>query len=389
MGEDLFKYLPSEIVVNILSRLPTRAAMACKCVCKPWLGLLATPEFVNSHISRSLPGLAVETQSKSFEVIEFVDELGFDFDEDNYGGVDFNFKFELPFDEPIHSSANGLIFLRDYNRGDLILCNPVTRDYIKLPSPRQTTSGDQHGVESFGFGVSRTSDQYKVVRIFIKAPVLREDYQKIPPPMPQYECQVYTVGTGTWRRVPSGSPRRFFSEFGGLLFNGNLHWMVIEIISDHLVQLVEQICCFDLETELFSSFTLPPRTPSLLLVMGLHYRKEPSVLRDCLCVSHFAEDGGFVIRSMKEYGDEKSWTKEVLTREVCGEFSRSCPIRIFENGDILIECDRKRLFYYSNKTKAGYDLFFREDQEEHISTTMHAPSFLSLENFAVENVSSF
>ncbi|XP_047943174.1 F-box protein At4g22390-like [Salvia hispanica] len=337
---------------------------------------------VMKEIGGSVLGLAVETQSKSFEVIEFLEELGFDFDE-NRGDVDFN--FELPFDEPIHSSANGLIFLRGVDHGDLILCNPITRDYIKLPSPRQTTSKDQLAVENFGFGVSRTSGLYKVARIFVKTP-LREDYQKFPSPMFQYECQVYTVGTGTWRKVSSGSPRRFFDEFGGLLFNGNLHWMVIEKITGNLV---EQICCLDLETELFCTFSLPHPPPSPFLVMGLHYHKAPSVLRDCLCVSHFAYDGGIVIWSMKEYGDEKSWTKEVLTREVCGEFSRSCPIRIFENGDILIECDRKRLFYYSNKTKAGYDLFFREDQEEHISTTMHAPSFLSLENFAVENVSSF
>ena len=60
MGEYFFKYLPSKILVEILSRLPTRAAMACKCVCKSWFGLLATPEFVNSHIYRSVPGLLVK-----------------------------------------------------------------------------------------------------------------------------------------------------------------------------------------------------------------------------------------------------------------------------------------------------------------------------------------
>ncbi|KAL1557569.1 hypothetical protein AAHA92_08129 [Salvia divinorum] len=71
MDEDFFKCLPEEIVVNILSRLPTRAAMACK----------------------SVPGLAVETHSKSYNVIEFVDELGFNFnfDEENHGN---NFAME-------------------------------------------------------------------------------------------------------------------------------------------------------------------------------------------------------------------------------------------------------------------------------------------------------
>ncbi|XP_042067870.1 F-box protein At5g62510-like [Salvia splendens] len=157
MGEDFFEYLPSEIVVNILSRLPIQDAMACKCVCKPWLVLLATPEFVNSHLSISVPGIAVETHSKSFYVMEIVDELC----DEEHRYTAFNFK--LPFDEPIHSSANGLIFLRGVGRGDLILCNPVTRDYIKLPSPRQTTSEHQLVYENIGFGVSRTTGQYKVV----------------------------------------------------------------------------------------------------------------------------------------------------------------------------------------------------------------------------------
>ncbi|KAL1557570.1 F-box protein-like protein isoform X2 [Salvia divinorum] len=104
MGEDFFKCLPSEIAVNIFSRLHTRDAMACKCVCKPWLGLLATPEFVNPHMSRSVPAIAAETHSESFEGVEFMDERGLNSDEERRWDVPFN--FELPFDEPIHSSVN-------------------------------------------------------------------------------------------------------------------------------------------------------------------------------------------------------------------------------------------------------------------------------------------
>ncbi|KAL1557567.1 putative F-box protein [Salvia divinorum] len=101
MEGDFFKCLPSEIVVNILSRLPLEPLWPA---------------------SVSAPGIAVETHPKSYDVIEFVDGPGFNFDEENPWDVAFN--FELPFDEPIHSSANGLIFLRGVDHGDLILCNP-------------------------------------------------------------------------------------------------------------------------------------------------------------------------------------------------------------------------------------------------------------------------
>ncbi|XP_041994144.1 F-box protein CPR1-like [Salvia splendens] len=377
LGEDFFEYLPSDIIVNIISRLPIQDAMACKCVCKPWLVLLATPEFVNSHLSRSVPGIAIETHPKSYDVMEIVDELC---NEECHPYTAFNFK--LPFDEPIHSSANGLIFLRGVDHGDLILCNPVTRDYIKLPSPRQTTSRDQLAW-SFGFGVSKTTGQFKVVRIFLEKP-LHGEYKK---PRHEYknESQVYTVGTGMWRKVPHGSRHCFLDRLGGLLFNGNLHWRVIEKIGDDLV---EWISCLDLETERFSTFAVPciPDIEPYII-------KTLCVLRDCLCLcyktaTNFRE---LAIWSMKEYGNEKSWTKEVLTGEAFGGYSvlHAFPFKVFENGDILMECDRENLCYYSNKTKTYYDFFIREDCNEYISTTMYTPSFLTLKNFVMENVSSF
>ncbi|KAL1557564.1 F-box protein-like protein [Salvia divinorum] len=342
MGEDFFKHLPSEIVVEILSRLPTRAAMACKCVCKSWLGLLATPEFVDSHVSRSAPGIAVATCSNTFEIIEFVDEL----DEDHFWDVAFEFK--LPFDEPIHSSVNGLTFLRDVDRGDLILCNPITRDYIKLPCPPQTTSAEELARDTFGFGVSRTTGQYKVVRVFNYHDSSKEAYKP-------FECQVYTVGTGLWRNVPSGSPPPlwFFDYHGGVLLNGNLHLMAKETTADDFA---------------------------------------PSVLRDCLCLSHITADGEIVIWLMKEYGEDDSWTREVFVCKAAmgyvGE-QHVWPIRVFQNGDILMEWEGKPL-YYSNETKAfDYDISFRGDPSSYVSTTAYASSLVSLKNFVMENVSSF
>ncbi|XP_047943175.1 F-box/kelch-repeat protein At3g06240-like [Salvia hispanica] len=365
MGEDFFRYLPSEIVLDILSRLPTQDAMACKCVCKPWLVLLATPEFVNFHLSRSVPGIVVETHStRSYDVIE-----AFNSDEEHFRDVTFNFK--LPFDEPIHSSADGLIFLKDDDFGDLILCNPITRDYIKLPFPPQTTSAEELEMDTFGFGVSRTTGQYKAVRVF--------EQDRLP-----FECQVYTVGTGLWRKVPSDSLLSFFYHHKMVLLNGNLHLMALEMTIDGMV---EHISCLDLETEVFSTFSIPDPEG-----LGFSYCRMASVFRDCLCLSHITADGEIVIWLMKEYGDDNSWVREVFVCEVAGGFfneSHVWPIRVFENGDILMECDGKP-FYYSKKTKTfDYDTAFRGDRFSYISMTIYTSSFVSLKNFAMENVSSF
>ncbi|XP_047938468.1 F-box/kelch-repeat protein At3g06240-like [Salvia hispanica] len=416
MGEDFFKYLPSEIVVNILSRLPTRAAMACKCVCKPWLGMLTTPEFVNSHMSRSVPSIAIETHSKCYDIIEFADELDLNFDAPIPCGVDFNFllsydgpiyrihndfdkehrwdvtfSFRLPFKGRIQSSANGLIFLRDFVHDDLILCNPVTRDYLKLPCPRQTSPKVPNAMDNCGFGVSGTTGKYKVVRIFAETKERREGFRNA--------CQVYTVGTGSWKNVPFGKPLRFCHDIGGVHLNGNLYWMVAKTTRGFC----RWISCFDLEMEHFSSVAAPPpRGRDFLLGRSL------CVLRGCLCVSDISHhgrdhsddesdeddipnDGHVIIWMMK--GDDNSWTKIFVIPEVerSAGLGNVWPIIIFRNGDALIEWDDGMIFFYSNKRRNfDCEIMSLEGREPFSSTTiMYAPSFVSLKSFAMENVSSF
>ncbi|XP_047941810.1 F-box protein At3g07870-like [Salvia hispanica] len=385
MGEDFFKYLPSEIVVDILLRLPTRAAMACKCVCKPWLGLLATPEFVNSHTSRSVLGIAFETRSMSYKTIEFVDELGLDLDEEHRWDVTFSFR--LPFDGPFRSSVNGVIFIRDFDHGDLILCNPITRDYIKLPRPRLTPPKVQDELDNFGFGVSRMTRQYKVVWILSSV-----GHSENPPPgaNSRNACQVYTVGTGSWRNVPFGMQLRFIGDNGGVFFNENLHWTVAKTRKGSN----RWIACFNLETELFSTFSAPrPHGRGFLFSRSL------CVLRDCLCVSDISKDGCVIIWLMKE--DDRSWTKIFVIPESDRLPDNSgaerltgavhiWPIRIFENGDALMEWEDGMIFYYSNKRKnLDYNIMSLGDRDPFTCTIMYASSFVSLKSFVMENVCSF
>ena len=136
-----------------------------------------------------------------------------------------------------------------------------------------------------------------MIRIFFEKP-LRGKYKK---PRHDYtnKCLVYTVGTGMWRKVPLGSLHCYLGDLGGFLFNGNLHWRVIEKIGDDLV---EWISCFDLETELFSTFATPFHG------IGRCFTMTPCVLRDCLCLCYETTTNvpELAIWSMKEYGNEKS-----------------------------------------------------------------------------------
>ncbi|XP_047943184.1 F-box protein At3g07870-like [Salvia hispanica] len=207
--------------------------------------------------------------------------------------------------------------------------------------------------------------KYKVVRIFGEKSLEEEC---------KYGCQVYTVGTGSWRKVPFGDSLRLCDDVGGVLVNGNLHWTAKETRRGS----GEWICCFDLETELFSNFPAPPLSSST--------GRSLCVLRDCLCVSDISNtDGCIIIWLMEE--NEHGWTKIFVIPDVDRlPIVEVWPIRIFENGDVLMECEDGTLFCYSNKTKTfDYDIVSQEYRAPFPSTFVYAPSFVSLKSFAMEN----
>lgn len=75
-------------------------------------------------------------------------------------------------------SANGLLFVWDTCDEVPVVCNPMTREYVRLP-PMRGCSG------IFGFGMSKISGQYKILYGDVYS-----------------SWHVYTLGReGSWRRM--------------------------------------------------------------------------------------------------------------------------------------------------------------------------------------------
>ncbi|KAL8465903.1 hypothetical protein ACS0TY_035135 [Phlomoides rotata] len=382
MTQDLFKNLPSETIIDILSRLPVQTVISCKCVQKSWLHLVETREFVKSHLSKSIPGLIIaestirkgEDMSTLYNFFEFED--GFDVEHH-----DLHYKLVTKFDVTdlgwIIGSAGGLLLMSKLVDSDvepiaLSICNPITRDYINLPYPQVfdiDTDFDDETV--WGFGSSKLTSQYKVVMIF---------QDSIENENPEVECFVYTLGTRFWRRLASRPLLGYTFLGNGVFANENLYWLVYDL------DCCLWISCFDLETEHFSTLSAPP------FPWNGENRNIGAVklfaLGDCLGLCDSTSDDEIVIWSMKEHGVEKPWIQEYVMTNVFKRSGRVCPIKVFKDGDILMLWVFY-LFYYSSKTKTTQKVdMFKQPNGNQIAAILHTPSFLPLKSFGL-NVSTF
>ncbi|KAL9172090.1 hypothetical protein ABFS82_03G021500 [Erythranthe guttata] len=372
MEVEFLKNLPSEIVIVILSRLPLRTIGICRRVRKSWRDLIQTPVFANSYLPRYVSGLVTCFDFDSYQVFTFEDELDLE-------DPDRNYDLLTTFDCSglglsicdLRGSVNGLLFMHPLSSisSEYYICNPITREYIEFPYEQRLLDEEFNGTVNYGFGVSKVSGQYKVVRVVH----VRKSI-----------CHVYTLGTGKWRRIACGARLGRNNYLNGAFINGCLHWF----LQDYLIS------CFDLETETFSTFSQPP------IPMWRRHSQNLVALGDCLCICDNTDDGiDFWV--MKEYGNEKSWTKQFVIRKgyghCYGEQPRGIvyPIKLFKDGHVLMTWQQDSswfydMFYYSNRTKTTRgNGKLMSSVASPMQAMLYTPNFLSLKTFPKEDVSKF
>ena len=179
-----FDNLPSHVTAHILLQLPIKSLLICKCVCKIWKTMISESHFAKSHFERSPLSLMIRTNdysrvSRTMYLLE-CDPEKFEIGSNNHVKLEPMFKLPLrsfrdkrdeinneskrPFraarlvsgknDEnsdtgrqslyiacnrdfdkfDIVNSCNGLLCLSDLSFGNpLVICNPVTGEFIRLP----------------------------------------------------------------------------------------------------------------------------------------------------------------------------------------------------------------------------------------------------------------
>ncbi|XP_026451113.1 uncharacterized protein LOC113351319 [Papaver somniferum] len=228
----------------------------------------------------------------------------------------------------------------------IFVLNPfIPNAFINLP-PIRISILHCDPVVVRGFGYARSTDEYKVVRIYY--------------PQSRYEgiVEVYTIGSGYgWRN--KGETSYFLCDSPGVHVDGALHWMDYK---------QWKIVAFDPVTEEFRVLPSPPCFFWLTLVtkvINLIHAPNPfrfvednfqlHLLGGFLCVIHNNNGERLDIWALKN--DEKEHKVELVWSK---EFSMEClekdhtyePFAITRNNKLLLWYDKYNLLCYDPKIAA-------------------------------------
>ncbi|CAI9089511.1 OLC1v1024098C1 [Oldenlandia corymbosa var. corymbosa] len=298
-------YFPEEVVIEILSRLPTKSLVRFLLVSKSWQSLISSPNFIAAHLNHvrqsKIPNGSSLSLVRLYNIFCNKEHYALYSEEGVDGGAGRNRKICFPVklkDGPLRmvGTCDGLVYLSDnYHRENNFLWNPTIRKYVKLPPP---TNPPSNFTSATGFGSDCRGD-YKVVRV-----VYREGDGgdlTLPP-----EVEVYSLSTGFWRRLLNVKIDAFIS-FAGTThapLNGAWHWISY---SPHRAAdggCLSLILRFDVANESFSEIMLPDEL-SLVDCLDLVV----DVYMGQLCVIANQVRGYKHIWVMKQYGVKESWTR--------------------------------------------------------------------------------
>ncbi|RDX79670.1 putative F-box protein, partial [Mucuna pruriens] len=242
------EFIPLDVVMNILKRLPVKSLIRLKCVSKEWLKVLdGNHYFTQEHLRHS-------AHNNAFLLLQRIPRQP--------RPLPFSSCLIAPDATLVHplfthiaakivASCNGLLCLRD--KTHLSLFNPATRQIKHLPP---TTLFGFHYV---GFGFSPASNDYKIVRISMCVfdqldQVLILDDVRVD------RAQVYSLATGSWREIDAVNLRPLCLVSSSVSTAGTIFWLAT-MASDSDAD-SEFVVSFDIGRESFALLNGPPLPPS-------------------------------------------------------------------------------------------------------------------------------
>ncbi|XP_045831436.1 F-box/kelch-repeat protein At3g23880-like [Trifolium pratense] len=332
-------FLPSELIVEILLRLPARSLLQFRFVCKLWKTLISDPKFANKHLLISIADPSMSHQRLAFSDCSYPLNSLFENPStrvipDRFNGLENDQNYLL-------GSCNGFLCIYDPHpyQCNMIMYNPSI-GLKSNSSPKIIPSPDWEMLYE-GFGYDHVNDKYRVLAVVehVDGDSDDEDFGEL-------LTKIYTFGEDSWRTIqdlPYAHPIQKYGKY----VSGTLNWVAHRWIFP--TQYV--IISFDLDKETYRDVLLPPTIRDCN-----DYMCSPSlcVLNDCLCLC-FVNRTHLVVWSMKEYRVVESWTKliniprdKLIFLNSIDPYSFIDLLFISENGVVLLKVSSSsQLFLYN------------------------------------------
>ncbi|KAK9663937.1 hypothetical protein RND81_14G007700 [Saponaria officinalis] len=387
------KDVPSSIWMQIIGRLPIKTLNDCRYVCRSWRFLVTESYFYRLYSQHMPTSLILQIKGSSLDVLKQIFFIEFCICKNNDNSSSLmrklrfsrrriyrkknqesglmigpNFQFQLG------NSCNGLVCVREISsREPSLVWNPMTRQYVVLPKPANTS--DDKVVSGFGF-CGRTS-RYKVVRI----------YHRNLDPQLKLRVEIYELGVGDNWRVIGDAPFPIPSRIPGFYTHNSIHWILgDEDGNNNNTSISDLICGFDFIDEKFKTITPPPIYSAD--EKNKYHWSNLGIIGGCLSICSidakiFRAD--VQVWVMEEYGVPESWTMRLSIRDPTVNWwdpHRWMQVtNIGIDGEIVMLCAHSYLLSYSVRERR-----FRSVEELKFPAIAVAPSFISLEKVLCEKL---
>lgn len=310
------EHLPRELVSNVLSRLPAKVLLLCKCVCNSWFDLITDPHFVSNYyvVYNSL-----QSQEEHLLVIRrpffsglktYISVLSWNTnDPKKHVSSDvlnppYEYNSDHKYWTEILGPCNGIYFLEGNPN---VLMNPSLGEFKALPKSHFTSP---HGTYTFtdyaGFGFDPKTNDYKVV--VLKDLWLKETDER---EIGYWSAELYSLNSNSWRKLdPSLLPLPIEIWGSSRVFtyaNNCCHWWGFVEDSGATQDIV---LAFDMVKESFRKIRVPKIRDSSDEKFGTLVPFEESASIGFLVYPVRGTEKRFDVWVMKDYWDEGSWVKQ-------------------------------------------------------------------------------
>ncbi|KAA0044047.1 putative F-box/LRR-repeat/kelch-repeat protein [Cucumis melo var. makuwa] len=350
----------SDVVIHILSKLSPESLLRFNSVCKSWYALINDPKFVTKHLLDSFPHkhvllkrIITNNSGKKEHVFSI---LEFSLDR----SVSSVYDVPLPFHESprpclsypvlpnldVRGHSHGLICLSDHNR-DIFLCNPLTRQFRKLP-PTILVVPEPEGPVNLslgvvGFGYDVKCRDFKVVKLVgIWRGLVRYPAR----------VEIYDLRKDRWREIKTLADVTFLGAPSFDMYHeGTFYWLGIDLPSDE-----EVILTFDMSKEAFRKISIPE---------SFHSRLEDyttlMVLDGSLRIFSYLvfKSNDKVFDIWETEMDRVSWSKLLTIGPL---FEIKCPLFFLSSNELLMDSEERQMILYDCKTEQIKELQVRSER---------------------------